>query len=191
MKKLFFVKKDVNEPTGTNNWIEMNVDEFKIFVSTEEGKARKNNFAPLLGFGTGDADYYIETTREEVSKIRKDNNRHAYLKKLEMESGFVTVSLNELDLFGENEQEDRIVDMTAFVDRSFIAKETSLEIQKALSMLTDKQRDIICSLVYTDEPVRVIDYAKTHNMTCAAVIQTKERALKQLKKILIKFGIGG
>lgn len=191
MKKLFFVKKDVNEPTGTNNWIEMNVDEFKKFISTEEGKARKNNFAPLLGFGTGDADYYIETTREEVSKIRKDNNRHAYLKKLEMESGFVTVSLNELDLFGENEQEDRIVDMTAFVDRSFIAKETSLEIQKALSMLTDKQCDIICSLVYTDEPVRVIDYAKTHNMTCAAVIQTKERALKQLKKILIKFGIGG
>lgn len=191
MKKLFFVKKDVNEPTGTNNWIEMNVDEFKKFISTEEGKARKNNFAPLLGFGTGDADYYIETTREEVSKIRKDNNRHAYLKKLEMESGFVTVSLNELDLFGENEQEDRIVDMTAFVDRSFIAKETSLEIQKALSMLTDKQRDIICSLVYTDEPVRIIDYAKTHNMTSAAVIQTKERALKQLKKILINFGIGG
>lgn len=76
MKKLFFVKKDVNEPTGTNNWIEMNVDEFKKFISTEEGKARKNNFAPLLGFGTGDADYYIETTREEVSKIRKDNNRH-------------------------------------------------------------------------------------------------------------------
>lgn len=191
MKKLFFVKKDVNEPTGTNNWIEMNVDEFKKFISTEEGKARKNNFAPLLGFGTGDADYYIETTREEVSKIRKDNNHHAYLKKLEMESGFVTVSLNELDLFGENEQEDRIVDMTAFVDKSFIEKETSLEIQKALSMLTDKQRDIICSLVYTDEPVRVIDYAKTHNMTSAAVIQTKERALKQLKKILINFGIGG
>ena len=81
--------------------------------------------------------------------------------------------------------------MTAFVDKSFIAKETSLEIQKALSMLTDKQRDIICSLVYTDEPVRVIDYAKTHNMTSAAVIQTKERALKQLKKILINFGIGG
>ena len=191
MRKLFFVKKNVNEPTGASNWIEMNVDEFKKFISTEEGKARKNNFAPLLGFGTGDADYYIETTREEVGKIRKDNNRHAYLKKLEMESGFVTVSLNELDLFGENEQEDRIVDMTAFVDKSFIEKETSLEIQKALSMLTDKQRDIICSLVYTDEPVRVIDYAKTHNMTSAAVIQTKERALKQLKKILIKFGIGG
>lgn len=191
MKKLFFVKKNVNEPTGTDNWIEMNVDEFKKFIETEAGRNRRNNFAPLLGFGTGDADYYIETTREEVSKIRKDNNRHAYLKKLEMESGFVTVSLNELDLFGENEQEDRIVDMTAFVDKSFIAKETSLEIQKALSMLTDKQRDIICSLVYTDEPVRVIDYAKTHNMTSAAVIQTKERALKQLKKILINFGIGG
>lgn len=190
MKKLFFVKKNVNEPTGTDNWIEMNVDEFKKFIGTEAGKNRRNNFAPLLGFGTGDADYYIETTREEVSKIRKDNNRHAYLKKLEMESGFVTVSLNELDLFDENEKEDRIADMTAFVDKIFIAKETSLEIQKALSMLTDKQRDIICSLVYTDEPVRVIDYAKTHNMTCTAVIQTKERALKQLKKILMKFGIG-
>ena len=185
MRKLFFVKKNVNEPTGASNWIEMNVDEFNEFISTEEGKARKNNFAPLFGFGTGDADYYIETTREEVSRIRKENNRHAYLKRLEKESGCVTVSLNELDLYGENEQEDRIVDMTAFVDKSFIAKETSLEIQKALSMLTDKQRDIICSLVYTDEPVRVIDYAKTHNMTCAAVIQTKERALKQLKKIYV------
>lgn len=191
MKKLFFVKKDVNAPTGANNWIEMNVNEFKHFTSTEEGKTRKNNFAPLLGFGTGDADYYIETTREEVSRIRKDNNRSAYLKKLETESGFVTVSLNELDLFGENEQEDRIVDETAFVEKIYIAKETSSEIQKALLLLTDKQRDIICSLVYTDEPVKVIDYAKSHNMTSAAVIQTKERALKQLKKILIKFGIGG
>lgn len=191
MRKLFFVKRNVNEPTGASNWIEMNVDEFNKFISTEEGKARKNNFAPLFGFGAGDADYYIETTREEVSKIRKENNRHAYLKRLEMESGCVTVSLNELDLYGENEQEDRIVDPTAFVDKIYIAKETSAEIQKALSMLTDKQRDIICSLVYTDEPVRVIDYAKAHNMTSVAVIQTKERALKQLKKILIKFGIGG
>ena len=191
MKKLFFVKKNVNEPTGTDNWIEMNVNEFKKFIETEDGRNRRNNFAPLLGFGTGDADYYVETTREEVRKIRKDNNRHAYLKKLEMESGFVTVSLNELDLFDENEKEERITDMTAFVDKIFLAKETSLEIQKALSMLTDKQRDIICLLVYTDEPVRVIDYAKTHNMTSAAVIQTKERALKQLKKILINFGIGG
>lgn len=191
MRKLFFVKKNVNEPTGASNWIEMNVDEFNEFISTEEGKARKNYFAPLFGFGTGDADYYIETTCEEVSKIRKENNRHAYLKRLEKESGCVTVSLNELDLYGENEQEDRIVDQTAFVDKIYIAKETSAEIQKALSMLTDKQRDIICSLVYTDEPVRVIDYAKAHNMTSVAVIQTKERALKQLKKILIKFGIGG
>lgn len=80
MRKLFFVKKNVNEPTGASNWIEMNVDEFNEFISTEEGKARKNNFAPLFGFGTGDADYYIETTREEVSRIRKENNRHAYLK---------------------------------------------------------------------------------------------------------------
>ena len=56
MKKLFFVKKDVNEPTGTNNWIEMNVDEFNKFISTVEGIARKNYFAPLLGFGPGDAD---------------------------------------------------------------------------------------------------------------------------------------
>lgn len=191
MKKLFFVKKDANEPTGANNWIKMDVDEFKQFTSTKEGKNRRNNFAPLFGFGTGDADYYIETTREEVNRIRKDNNRHAYLKKLETESGFVTVSLNELDLFGENEQEDRIVDETAFVEKIYIAKETTSEIKKALSMLTDKQRDIICSLVYTDEPVKVIDYAKSHNMTSAAVIQTKERALKQLKKILIKFGIGG
>lgn len=79
----------------------MNVDEFNKFISTEEGKARKNNFAPLFGFGTGDADYYIETTREEVSRIRKENNRHAYLKRLEKESGCVTVSLNELDLYGE------------------------------------------------------------------------------------------
>lgn len=159
MRKLFFVKKNVNEPTGASNWIEMNVNEFNEFISTEEGRARKNNFAPLFGFGTGDADYYIETTREEVGKIRKENNRHAYLKRLEKESGCVTVSLNELDLYGENEQEDRIVDQTAFVDKIYIAKETSAEIQKALSMLTDKQRDIICSLVYTDEPVRVIAYS--------------------------------
>ena len=98
MRKLFFVKKNVNEPTGASNWIEMNVDKFNKFISSEEGKARKNNFAPLFGFGAGDADYYIETTREEVSRIRKENNRHAYLKRLEMESGCVTVSLNELDL---------------------------------------------------------------------------------------------
>lgn len=70
------------------------------------------------------------------------------MKRLEKESGCVTVSLNELDLYGENEQEDRIVDQTAFVDKIYIAKETSAEIQKALSMLTDKQRDIICSLVW-------------------------------------------
>ena len=69
MRKLFFVKRNINEPTGASNWIEMNVDEFNKFISTEDGKARKNNFAPLFGFGVDDADYYIETTREEVSGI--------------------------------------------------------------------------------------------------------------------------
>ena len=32
MRKLFFVKKNVNEPTGASNWIEMNVDEFNEFI---------------------------------------------------------------------------------------------------------------------------------------------------------------
>ena len=44
MRKLFFVKKNVNEPTGASNWIEMNVDEFNKFISTEEGK----DFLPSL-----------------------------------------------------------------------------------------------------------------------------------------------
>ena len=43
MRKLFFVKKNVNEPTGASNWIEMNVDEFNEFISTEEGKANAEN----------------------------------------------------------------------------------------------------------------------------------------------------
>lgn len=111
------------------------------------------------------ARYYIETTREEVSKIRKENNRHAYLKRLEKESGCVTVSLNELDLYGENEQEDRIVDPTAFVDKIYIAKETSAEIQKALSMLTDKQRDKV-----------VLDKYKVKNQrSCCHVNQYRPR----------------
>ena len=61
MRKLFFVKKNVNEPTGASNWIEMNVDEFNEFISTEEGKARKNNFAPLFGFGM---NIYIDVTKD-------------------------------------------------------------------------------------------------------------------------------
>lgn len=54
----------------------MNVDEFNKFISTEDGKARKNNFAPLFGFGVDDADYYIETTREEVSGIPRDRPQY-------------------------------------------------------------------------------------------------------------------
>lgn len=191
MKKIFLVKKDVNGMRTTDNWIEMNMDEFKEFIKTVDGKRRKNNFAPLLGFDSHDADYFIETSDEEIRKIRKVNNRHAYLKKLEKASGIITVSLNDPDLFDNSEREDIIVDETAFVETISVAKETSQEIKKALMMLTDKQRDIICSLIYTETPMKVKDYANMHGLTCAAVVQTKERALKKLKKILMGFGIGG
>lgn len=146
MKKKFLVKKDANAQAGENNWIEMNVNQFKEFIKTEEGKNRKYNFAPLLGSGVGDTDYYIETTREEVRRVRRDNNHHAYLKKLEAESGMITVSINDPDLFDNIEQEDIIVDETAFVETICTAKETSREIQKALMMLTDIQYFSLCSI---------------------------------------------
>ena len=191
LKRIYLIKKDTSKQKEPNNWIEMSVDEYNRFIATDDGQKRKANIAPLYGFGFGDIDYFVEMEPEEAKKVRSEYNRHCYLQQLEADSGIVTVSSDELDLFDGNEKGDFFVDEDAFVDRIYEEKETTQEIQKALTMLTEKQRDIIVSLIYTDTPMKVSEYAKLKGMTSPAVIQTRDRALKQLGIILRKMGIGG
>ena len=191
LKRIYLIKKDTSKQNDSNNWIEMSVDEYNRFATTDEGQKRKVNIAPLFGFEFGDTDYFVEMEPEEAKKVRSEYNRHCYLQQLEADSGIMTVSSDELDIFDENEKGDFLVDEDAFVDRIYEEKETTQEIQKALMMLTEKQRDIIISLIYTDNPMKVSEYAKLNGLTAPAVIQTRDRALKQLGIILRKMGIGG
>ena len=98
MKKIYMVKKNPNMPENEDNWIMMNGFEFAMFMKTEEGQRRKNNFAQLDACSEDDDIYIVECGEERAKEWRSEKYAHDYLRECEEESGLETVSFNAVNM---------------------------------------------------------------------------------------------
>lgn len=73
MKKTYLVKKDPNLPGSDDNWIIMNGYEFAMFMQTEEGKNRKNNFGRLDAASENDSAIIIECGQSIAKELQRDH----------------------------------------------------------------------------------------------------------------------
>lgn len=189
MKKIYMVKKNPNMPENEDNWIIMNGFEFAMFMKTEEGQRRKNNFAQLDACSEDDDIYIVECGEERAKEWRSEKDAHDYLRECEAESGLETVSFNAVNKDGEEiNLEDVFADPESDVVAEVIGKVTHEKLIEALKTLSDSDYDLIYHLYLADERLTAREYAAKMKVCEAAISKKKKRIIKKLKKY---FGYDG
>ena len=117
---------------------------------------------------------------EEVYKIYwEERNHENYLKKLNRKKIlFREVNENKIKL--ENIADDNI-DIEKIVQTHIMIE----ELKKAISNLSNDEKEIIQKLYFDEEALRLV--AKDKNISHSALIKKRNKILKKLKKLLKDF----
>ena len=178
---IYLVKKDVTKPYSRENWLLMNVNEFNAFVKTPAARGRY--FADVGGHEYDDTWYIVECSKETAMKWRKELNRHYYLKRMERESGYQTVSYHNLMLEDEEINGEELI---SDIEDDFVAEiihKIDLEIlEQALNTLSDSDYDLVYALFLAETTVTEQEYAVLQGITQQAIHKRKSRILQTLKK---------
>ena len=184
MKTTFLVKKNPNIDSE-DNWIIMNSFEFVMFLKTPEGQKRRNNFGRIPSCGEGDDTMFIECDEETAKRWKKENEYHAYLRKLEKESGITTFSYSSISLSGENiDGEDLLYDEECNVEESAIENMMVEGLYKAIARLSVYEQQLIHALYLSDKPMTESEFGKMHGHSQQRVHYQKQLTLNKLEKIL-------
>ena len=183
MKKVYLVKKDPSQPESKDNWIVMNSREFAMFLKTPEGQTRKKNFGQLNGCDEDDVIIIAECGEESAIEWKRERDRSDYCDRNKQSSPFAFFSVdakNEKGLDGVG----ILADPACNVELEIILKISIEELRKAVSKLSDDERELIQRLFLDEEPVPERVYGEQRGLSQQAVNNRKARILEKLKKML-------
>ncbi len=180
---IYLVKKDVNKPYSQENWLMMNVNEFNAFAKTPAAKGRY--FADVGGHEYDDTWYIVECPKETAMKWRKELNRHYYLKRLERESGYQTVSYHNLMIEDEEiNGEELISDMEDDFVTEVMHKIDLETLEKALDSLNIEDYGIVYHLYLAELTVSERSYARELGIPDMTLNYRKRQVLEKLRKFI-------
>ncbi len=179
-KTIYLVKKNPNKPNENENWLMMSIAAFNEFIKTPAAKGRY--FADVGGREYSDTWYVAECDKETALKWRKELNRHYYLKRMERESGLLTVSMSSL-IINEEEYngEEIIADPDTDVVEEVMQKIEFECLEKALDSLSTEEYDILYNLYLTDRPLTEREYSALKGIPQQTLHDRKSRILKKIK----------
>ena len=185
MKKVFLVKKNPNMPESEDNWIMMNSYEFAMFIKTEEGQRRKNNFAPLDACSEEDDIYVVECGEERAKKWRSEKDAHDYLKECEAESGIETISFDSVEVDGEElSLEEVVADPNSDFLTDLIRKLEHEKLMHILETLPLEEYAIIHHLYLSETPISERTLARKMNLPQKTLNNRKLQIFARLKKLI-------
>lgn len=132
-------------------------------------------------------DYFIFIDKEKVMVSKevylaywKQTNREKYLERLDRKNRLLYICQFDQDGNFLDIIEDKSVDVEKIVEK----KEAILNLRKAISELSDEEREIINALYFREEAIReVAQNIGTHK---TSLIRKRDRILEKLKMILEK-----
>ncbi len=182
MKKIYMVKKNPNMPESEDNWIMMNGYDFAMFIKTEEGQRRKNNFAQIDACGEDDDIYIVECGEERAKKWRAEKDAHDYLKECEVNSGFETISFNAVDADGEElNLEDVVADPDSDVESEAFRRMKKEKIRSIVNLLSEDEYNLIFELFLSDEPMSLSEIADRENVAVSTIMRRRDKILEKIK----------
>ena len=186
MKNIYLVKKNTEMEVSNENWIVMNAYEFAMFLKTPDGERRKDNFGKLPNSGA-DADYtiYAECGVETAKEWKSEQNSYDYLLRSQKESGIKTIPYQALIIDGEEKSgEEVIADENENVELYVLKKMTLEELRKAISLLSEYEKELILCLFLLEKPMSAKNFADMKGTDPRNIINHKHKVLLKLKKML-------
>lgn len=178
---IYLVKKNPNKPDSEDNWLTMSIAEFNEFIRTPEAKGRY--FADLGAHEYSDVWYIAECDKATALKGRKEFNRHYYLKRMERESGFQTVSMSSLIIGDElYNGEEIIADPDADVVAEVMQKIALETLETALDSLSAEEFAIIHHMYLAEETLSEREYARVLGVPRMTLRYWKMQALEKVRK---------
>ena len=186
MKKVFLVKKDPNKPADADNWIVMDMDEFRAFADTPEGSERKKNFGQLDGCDTDDVIIFAECGEETAAIWRAEKDHRDYLTAVRNLSGYRTLPLyGRDDETGEDVMRgDLLRDRSPSVEETVILKIMTEKLRIAITTLDREERDLVDKLMLSEYPMTEREYAELLGVSRNDVHNRKLRVIRKLRQLL-------
>ena len=181
IKTIYLVKKNPNKPNSEDNWLMMSIAEYNEFVKTPAAKGRY--FADVGGHEDSVNWYVAECDKATALKWRKELNRHYYLKRMERESGFQTVSMSSM-IINEEEYngEEIIADPDSDVVAEVMQKIAFETLETALDSLSAEEYEIIHNMFLAEETLSEREYAKLLGVPRMTLRYWKMQALEKVRK---------
>jgi RNA polymerase sigma factor (sigma-70 family) len=183
MKKVFLVRKDTTLPYGEGNWQIMNVAEFKTFKQTEQAKNRK--FVRLLSGDNLNNLVIKECEEEEARQIDALNKRNLYNYNYAKQKQIIEVPYSLVNVDGELISSEQLIpDERENVEEIVEKKIMSEQLHKALSQLTNEERQIIYALYFSDKKSSLQEVANIFGIAKSTLQYKVEKILAKLRKLL-------
>lgn len=185
MNKIFLVMKDPEAGPAEDNWTTMTMREFLQFKETEEGQRRKDNFARLDAIGVDDDILFVECSPEKVREIKRERNHSDYLRRMEEESGYRTVSLDAPVHTGDAGHvmtlHDLVADENVDTVEEAMTQVCLAELPGALDTLTTVERELVSAFYLSEVEISERRFAQVHGMTRFAVRECHRTAMGKLR----------
>ena len=185
MKTIYLVKKNPEVQGDQNNWITMNSYEFAMFMKTEEGKRRRAFFGEMDAVDEHDYRIVMECDAASARELKREKDRATYLRRVEIESGICTFSVDEQRLYDDRKEEEvSLVDPSADVEGDCVKKQEMEELVKALSKLNREEFDLIQHMFLNEKCLNGEQYAKMLGVSRKTVNEKKKAILRLLRAYL-------
>ncbi len=184
MKKEFYVRNDAAEVKNQESLVLKSRADFSIYAKSGMQDAKVNAFAKIGSCDGNDTMFVMECDIEKANEVTKEWDAVRKRRKVNQNSGYMTVSLSEYD----NEEEcicgdEIITDETVNVEEEAVKNVMIEEMLKAIKNLPDDERDLIESL-YLSGGFTEKSYGKANGMSQQTVHNKKNRILKKLRIML-------
>ena len=168
------------------DWQEITGREFYTLVNSPNGKDRC--FIKLESVSKDDGVIFMEATKSEYRKWRKEKDHSDYIREGNQDKGYQTISYHAFEMedgcYGEEVIEDADID----IESDFL-KTAELELLKeALAELSEDEVALIDFLFLSEKQRVDQDYSDTTGIPRRTVTYRKKAALKKLKTFL-EFGL--
>ncbi|MEE1173058.1 MAG: sigma-70 family RNA polymerase sigma factor [Ruminococcus sp.] len=189
--KIFYIEDDNGEfisINGKKRFTRLIGKKAIDFLNSKNGKKRfflktESNEYDVLNFFVD--EIFIEVPSEKVSEIRSEKNHEDYLDKCEEETGYKTVSFEDLP------HDDGIISGEELIDSgNENIEDTAIYnmniecLHKALQALSQEEFAIIQCMYLSKNPMTERQLASVLEISQQAVHKRKESILKKLKKNL-------
>lgn len=176
MHTRYFRKKDPFCQPEAIEWIEMSGREYYRFVTDPKNKGRC-----FIDMG----DVVLECTKAEYKQYKAEDDHSSYI--LEQEADWITLSLEAAAVEKGICREELIADMAQDVEDAAIRRIEINALHSALAQLDAKSYQMISALYAPQNRKTERELAMVEAVSQNAIHKQKEKILKTLKILVVKF----